>query len=70
MICFDFSFISLIAAENFPFIGVVSSLFRRGKSQRLPRHDYDFVFWPKTLAQASMCELVRYHDAKSMIARF
>ena len=27
-----------------------------------------FFFWPKTHAQASLCELVRYHGAKSMIA--
>ena len=26
-----------------------------------------FSFWPKTHAQAPMCELVRYHGAKSMI---
>ena len=26
-----------------------------------------FVLWPKTYAQASMCELVRYNSVKSMI---
>ena len=29
--------------------------------------DYDFVFDQKSRAQASMCELVRYPGAKSMI---
>ena len=51
----------------------MSSVLESGKSQREPmvvEARLQFCFWPKTLAQASMCELVRYHGAKFMIAFF
>ena len=56
------------------FFSSVSSVLGRRKSQRWPSPIntvieawLQFCFWPKTHSQLSICELVRYHDAKSMI---
>ena len=53
---------------------LVSLVLGKGKSQRQPcpvntvvEACLRFYFWPKTYAQASICELVRYHNAKSRI---
>ena len=68
--CFDFSFISLIVGKRFPFIGVFSFEKRKKSAENKSGTYCGWGMITHNHAQASMCELVRYHAAKSMIGVF